>query len=253
MIRIIRIKDIEKKYEYLFVKVGNTEHALVINDPDNPEIRLVRNEETNMGDFITDAYRIQTGADIAFMNGGSIRADIGAGEIKYMDLITVLPWNSEAGVIEVTGQQILDCLEMGARLAPEECGGFIQPSGLTYTIDTTMKSSVNVNSEGEFVSVDGEYRVKDVMVGEEPLDKDKTYTLAINRYYSEECGDGMTMFKGSKVISPAEGEEWTIDHDLVIDYIASLDDVIGDEYAQAHGQGRITLITEEKADDTAEE
>ena len=247
------VKDIEKKYEYLFVKVGNTEHALVINDPDNPEIRLVRNEETNMGDFITDAYRIQTGADIAFMNGGSIRADIGAGEIKYMDLITVLPWNSEAGVIEVTGQQILDCLEMGARLAPEECGGFIQPSGLTYTIDTTMKSSVNVNSEGEFVSVDGEYRVKDVMVGEEPLDKDKTYTLAINRYYSEECGDGMTMFKGSKVISPAEGEEWTIDHDLVIDYIASLDDVIGDEYAQAHGQGRITLITEEKADDTAEE
>lgn len=247
------VKDIEKKYEYLFVKVGNTEHALVINDPDNPEIRLVRNEETNMGDFITDAYRIQTGADIAFMNGGSIRADIGAGEIKYMDLITVLPWNSEAGVIEVTGQQILDCLEMGARLAPEECGGFIQASGLTYTIDTTMESSVNVNSEGEFVSVDGEYRVKDVMVGEEPLDKDKTYTLAINRYYSEECGDGMTMFKGSKVISPDEGEEWTIDHDLVIDYIASLDDVIGDEYAQAHGQGRITLITEEKADDTAEE
>ena len=60
----------------------------------------------------------------------------------------------------------------------------------------------------------------------------------------------MTMFKGSKVISPAEGEEWTIDHDLVI---ASLDDVIGDEYAQAHGQGRITLITEEKTEDTAEE
>ena len=63
----------------------------------------------------------------------------------------------------------------------------------------------------------------------------------------------MTMFKGSKVISPAEGEEWTIDHDLVIDYIASLDDVIGDEYTQAHGQGRITLITEEKTEDTAEE
>ncbi len=239
------VDKIEEQYEYLFVKVGFTDYDLVINDPADPETRLVRTVETNMGDFLTDAYRIQSGADIGFLNGGSIRADISAGDIVYMDLITVMPWNSETGVIEVTGQQILDCLEMGAHLYPEECGGFIQTSGLTYSIDTTIPSSVNVNSDGEFVSVDGEYRVKDVMVGEEPLDLEKTYTLAINKYYSEEAGDGMTMFKGSKVISPAEGEEWTIDHDVVIDYLAALGDNIGADYENPYGQGRITLITEE--------
>ena len=164
-----------------------------------------------------------------------------------------MPWNSETGVIEVTGQQILDCLEMGAHLYPEECGGFIQPSGLTYTIDTTIPSSVNVNSDGEFVSVDGEYRVKDVMVGDEPLHLDQTYTLAINKYYAQEYGDGMTMFKGSKVLDPAEGEEWKIDHDVVIDFLTSLDEKVGDEYANPYGQGRITLITEEAPEEVTEE
>lgn len=247
------VQEIQEQYAYLFVKVGSIDYDLVIYDPEDPEMRLVRTTETNMGDFLTDAYRIQAGADIGFLNGGSIRANIEAGDITYMDLITVMPWNSETGVIEVTGQQILDCLEMGAHLYPEECGGFIQTSGLTYSIDTTIESSVNVNSDGEFVSVDGDYRVKDVMVGEEALDLEKTYTLAINRYYSEECGDGMTMFKGSKVISPAEGEEWTVDHDVIIDYLASLGDHVGEDYADPYGQGRITLITEESAENAEEE
>ena len=245
------VQEIQAQYEYLFVKVGSMDFDLVIYDPETGD-RLVRVAETNMGDFLSDAYRIQGGADIGFLNGGSIRANIDAGDIVYMDLITVMPWNSETGVIEVTGQQILDCLEMGAHLYPEECGGFIQPSGLTYTIDTTIPSSVNVNSDGEFVSVDGEYRVKDVMVGDEPLKLDKTYTLAINKYYSQEYGDGMTMFKGSKVIDPADGEEWRIDHDAVIDYLAFLGDKVGDEYADPYGQGRITLITEEAQEEPAQ-
>ena len=208
-----------------------------------------------MGDFLTDAYRAQLGTDIAFLNGGSIRANISAGDILYMDLITVLPWNSEAGIIEVTGQQILDCLEMGARMYPEECGGFIQPSGLTYSIDTTIPSSVKVNSDGEFVSVEGDYRVKDVMVGDKALDLKKTYTLAINTYYSQDYGDGMTMFKDSKAKKLENGEDVMIDHDIVIDYIASLDDKVGKEYSDPYGQGRITFITEETVteEETTEE
>ena len=239
------VKDIEEQYSYLFVKEGTTDNDLVIYDPADPDTRLVRTVETNMGDFLTDAYRAQTGADIAFLNGGSIRANISAGDIVYMDIITVMPWNSELGVIEVTGQQILDCLEMGAHLYPEECGGFIQCSGLTYAIDTTMPSFVKVNSDGEFVSVDGEYRVKNVMVGDKPLDLKKTYTLAINDYYSKECGDGMTMFKGSKVCLPKAGDDAIVDHDIVIDYLKSLNGEVPEEYADPYGQGRITYLTEE--------
>ena len=245
------VKGIEEQYAYLFEEVGTSDFALVVNDPADPDTRLIRTTETNLGNFLTDAYREYTGADIAFLNGGSIRADIPAGDIVYMDIITVLPWNSELGVIEVTGQQILDCLEMGAHLYPEECGGFIQTSGLTYAIDTTMPSSVNVNSDGEFVSVDGDYRVKDVMVGDEPLDLEKTYTLAINDYYSIECGDGMTMFLGSKRILPEEGEDPIVDHDVITDYLASLDNVVPDTYEDPYGEGRITLLTEDADQDIA--
>ena len=76
--------------------------------------------------------------------------------------------------------------------------------------------------------------------------------MAINKYYSQEYGDGMTMFKGSKVIDPADGEEWRIDHDAVIDYLAFLGDKVGDEYADPYGQGRITLITEEAQEEPAQ-
>ena len=260
------VQEIEDKYAYLFVVEGTTDQDLVIYDPETGD-RLIRVQETNLGDFLADAYRIMYNNDIGVINGGSIRADIAAGDINYMGIITVFPWNTEYSVVEVTGQTILDALEMGAHLYPEECGGFMQVSGLTYKIDTTIPSSVNVNSDGEFVSVDGEYRVKDVMVGEEPLDLERTYRLGINTYYSKEYGDGMTMFKGCKFVFPngeaaqeavaeasteAETEvveelpaEPVIDHDVVIAYLDMLGGVVPEEYADPYGQGRITLITEE--------
>ena len=257
------VQDIEDKYAYLFVVEGTADNDLIIYDP-LTEDRLIRVAETNLGDFLADAYRLVYNNDIGMINGGSIRANVDEGDINYMDIISVFPWNTEYSVVEVSGQVILDCLEMGAHLYPEECGGFMQVSGLTYKIDSTIPSSVQVNSDGEFVSVDGEYRVKDVMVGDEPLDLEKTYRLGINTYYSKEYGDGMTMFKDSKFIFPAEDavesaeEESTetadaaeiptepvIDHDVVIAYLEMLGGATGEEYADLYGQGRITVITEE--------
>ena len=252
------INDMVMKTEdalaYLFVVEGSTPFDMVIYDPETGD-RIIRNSETNLGDFLADVYRNHFGADIAFINGGSIRTNLDAGEINYMELRSMYPWGTHTGVVEVTGQVILDCLEMGSREYPEECGGWIQPSGITYMIDTTIPHSVNVNSDGEFVSVDGEYRVKNVMVGDEPLDLEKTYRLAINEYYSLNYGDGMTMFKDCKVVVPAEGEDPIIDVDVVIDYLAEIGGEVPEEYADPYGQGRITIITEENKDllETAEE
>ncbi|MBO7711145.1 MAG: bifunctional metallophosphatase/5'-nucleotidase, partial [Lachnospiraceae bacterium] len=242
------VQELEDMFAYLFVVEGTTDFDLVIYDPETEE-RLIRKSETNLGDFLSDVYRNYFDADIAVLNGGSIRANIEEGEINFMDIITVYPWNTPTGVVEVPGQVILDMLEMGAHLYPEECGGWILPSGMSYMIDSTIPSSVNVNSDGEFVSVDGEYRVKNVMVGDEPLDLEKNYKLAINTYYSQEYGDGMTMFKGCKVLVPAEGEDNIIDHDVVVDYIKNtLNGVVPEEYADPYGQGRFTIITEENKD-----
>ena len=245
------VQAIEEEFAYLFVKVGSTDFDLVIYDPETGD-RLIRKQETNLGDFLADTYREEFDTDIAVINGGSIRANIPAGDITYMQVITVFPWNTTVSVVELTGQTVMEMLEMGAHLYPDECGGYIQVSGLSYTIDPSIPSSVNVNSDGEFVSVDGEYRVKDVMVGGEPIDLEKTYTMAINTYYSSEYGDGMTMFKNAKIIKPAEGEDDIVDHDVVIDHLAHLNDVVPEDYADPYGQGRITILdAAEEADDAA--
>ncbi len=236
------IADIESKYEYLFDVEGQTKFKLAINDANGN--RIVRNHETNLGDLITDAYRDFFGADIGIMNGGSIRADIDAGDIRYTDLLSVMPWNSEVTLVEMKGQTILNMLEMGAHAYPNESGGFIQCSGMEYTIDASVPSSVVINRENEFVSVDGEYRVKDVTVGGEPLDPDKTYTVSINRYYSQEYGDGMTMFRDSTMVKDTdESGQPYYDHDVFTAYLQNYpDSVVPDEYANPDGQGRLKIV-----------
>ena len=121
--------------------VASTDVALTTVDPSTGE-RIIRSQETNLGDLCADAYREVLDADVGLINGGGIRADIAAGEITYEDIISVHPYNNQATSVRVTGQQLLDALELGARYTPYENGGFLHVSGLTYTIDTTIPSSV---------------------------------------------------------------------------------------------------------------
>ena len=77
--------------------------------------RAIRNRETNLGDLCADAYRAISGADIALVNGGGIRADIPAGDITYGQIIKVHPYGNALCVVEATGQEIIDALEWTAR------------------------------------------------------------------------------------------------------------------------------------------
>lgn len=233
------VKDVEAEYSYLVKKVGESDFGLYIYNPEDGK-RLIRSQETNMGDFVTDAFRIGMDADVAFSNGGNIRADIAGGEITYLDVSNVLPWSDVVVKLEVTGQQLIDCLEMGARLWPEQCGGFIQTSGLTYDINTDVVPSVKVDENGMFVSVEGAYRVQNVKVGGQALDVKKTYTLAIDDCYYSDIYDGMTMFQGSKaIVGPEDGK---IDVDLVISHLESMGGKVSEDYKDVNGQGRIKFI-----------
>ena len=227
--------------------VAKSDVDLTTLDPATGE-RAVRSAETNLGDLCADAYRVLLGADVAFVNGGGVRADIAAGDITYEDIINVHPFGNEACLVETTGQDILDALEMGARLYPEENGGFLQVSGLSYTIDASVPSSVVLNDEGEFVKVDGAYRVKDVMVGDEPLDVTKTYTLASHNYMLKSGGDGFVMFKDDPVLKDCV----MIDNQVLINYIVDeLGGVVGADYAAP--QGRITIVNADQAAETPAE
>lgn len=224
--------------------VATTQVKLTTTDPvakaeDGSPLRIVRSQETNLGDLCADAYRTLLGADVAFVNGGGIRADIEAGDITYSQIISVHPFGNAACLIEVTGQQLLDALEMGASQLPAENGGFIQVSGMTYEINMAVPSSVVVDDHGSFVSVDGERRVQNVTVGGEPIDPEKTYTLASHNYWLKSGGDGMSMFPGSPILQ----DEVMLDNQVLINYIVDeLGGTVGEEYADPYGQGRITII-----------
>lgn len=203
--------------------------------------RAVRNSETNLGDLCADAYRAKTGADIAIINGGGVRANIAVGDITYGNIIDVQPFGNSICVIEATGQQILDCLELGAIHYPEEDSSFIQVSGLTYQINAYIPSSVKTDKDGNFLGVDGEYRVSNVFVGDEPLDLGKTYTVASHDYYLISFGNGMTMFRDCPMVA----KEISLDNQALIDYITDdLGGTVGGEYSDPRGSGRITVVNE---------
>jgi 2',3'-cyclic-nucleotide 2'-phosphodiesterase (5'-nucleotidase family) len=120
------IDDIMADFEADLAEVVATSAVdLVDSDPIDGK-RIIRSQETNLGDFVADAYRIMLGADIGFINGGGIRAAIAAGEITYGELIAVHPFNNSIVVVEATGREILDALELSARAVPGENGAFLQ-------------------------------------------------------------------------------------------------------------------------------
>ncbi len=218
--------------------------TLTINDPvaqdsSGRPIRMVRRAETNIGDFCADAYRAQSGADVAFVNGGGIRANIDAGGVTLRNIFSVHPYGNEMCMIEVTGQQILDALEWGARSVPDENGGFLQVSGLSYEIHSYIASGCVADVNGMFVRVEGERRVKNVLIGGEPLDPEKIYTLASHNYMLLDHGDGYTMFDGATLLL----DRVKLDNQVLIDYaVETLGGVIGEAYADPCGEGRITIV-----------
>lgn len=242
------IAGINAQYgELIGTVVARTDVELTINDPETGE-RAVRSAETNLGDLCADAYRAATGAEIALVNGGGVRANIAVGDITYGNIIDVQPFGNSLCVVEATGQQILDCLEMGALHCPEEDGSFIQVSGLTYQINKSVPSSVKTDKDGNFIGIDGEYRVCNVFVGEKPLDLNKTYTVASHNYYLLSYGGGMTMFRDCKLVA----KEIALDNQALIDYITeNLGGTVGEEYSNPRGSGRIKII--DKASDISPE
>ncbi len=135
--------------------------------------KSAREAETNFGDYIADLIRDATGADVALVNGGALRADLGPGEITTGDVLTALPFGNEVVVLDVPGVALRQALELCAREKVGE-GGFLQVSGCGYTVRP---------GEG----------VDSVIVAGKPLNDEATYRLALPDFLAM-GGDGYTMF-----------------------------------------------------------
>jgi 5'-nucleotidase len=158
--------------------VGQTSVELDARSAEN------RTRETNIANFVADAFRRAARADVALVNGGSIRADaiISPGPVMLRDVLSILPFNNELVKIGVTGRTLRQALEHGvSRTAPgAEPGRFPQVSGVRYVFDARRPA-------GD--------RVTEVTVNGQALDPKRTYTLATTRYVAE-GGDQYAVLKG---------------------------------------------------------
>ncbi|MBR3835465.1 MAG: bifunctional metallophosphatase/5'-nucleotidase [Clostridia bacterium] len=236
-----KVDDYNDDISYLYEELGTSEAKLVIYDSDGS--RAVRKRETNTGDFVADAYRAVTGADIAIANGGGIRAEIEAGSVSRKNLMDVNAFNNSMCVVEVTGQQMIDILEHGARKCPETLGSFFQVSGISFEIHTYRESPVITDQLDRFIGIDEtkERRVQNVRVGGEPIDLNKTYTLAGSAYVLLQGGDGLTMLEGVKIL---QQEGLPCDSQMLIEYFTEIlnGKITADQYGNPAGDGRIRIV-----------
>lgn len=164
-----------------------------------------RYEESNVGNLIADSYRDYFNADIAFMNGGGIRANIPKGNFKMKDGISLLPFSNKINVFKYKGETIVKALEHGVSSVDKKAGRFLQVSGLTY------KYSPNKNIGS---------RVSEVSIDNKPINLDKIYTVALPMYIKN-GGDGFLMLKDSKN-QDISFENEKIDSEIFIEYIKKI-------------------------------
>ena len=142
----------------------------------------IRIGQTNLGNVITDAYLLATGADIAFENAGGIRASIAAGTVTYGDVINVSPYGNYVVTKKLTGAQIKEMLESSLTIQkncivandsgewdawPNDSGSYLQVGGIIVRFDPAQPAGERVLS----VQKDGQ-----------ELDDTKEYTVAVNNY-----------------------------------------------------------------------
>ena len=225
--------------ELLGVEVASSGIDFTINFPGGGD-RAVRMAETNLGDLNADAFYWYCNdvagldCDLAVMNGGGITANVPAGRWSYRTSKTVNKFGNVLCAVRVSGQTLLDALEFGARYADEkhatENGGFLQVAGLTYEIDLSVPNTVQTDDKGVWLAGPEAYRVTNVRVynreagAYEPLDPDRTYTMAGANYTLLDCGDGFDMFGEAEKVLDGFAEDYL----AFAAYVAAFADTDGD-------------------------
>ena len=235
--------------------------------------RLVRKQETNTGDFAADALyylfdEMDLDVDVAVMNGGGVRNEAVTGEISYQTCKAIHTFGNVACLQTVTGQQLLDALEWGTKDVTAdgsvENGGFLHVSGLRYTINTAIPSTVQQDDKGVWTGgPTGAYRVTNVEVlnnetgAYEPLDLTAQYNLAGYNYTLRDLGDGFAMFDGAVNVLDYVSEDYMVLANYVesfpVDEATGLPTIPADsQYAEVTGNGRITIVNEPVAEEPVE-
>ena len=171
----------EKLSDELNVELGITQTAM------DTRREIVRMKEAAFGNLIADAIREATGADFAAINGGGIRAkrEYAPGTIlTRRDIVSELPFGNRTVVLEITGRDFIDVLENSLSEIEKKAGRFLHISGASVRYNLSQPV-------GE--------RVTEVMLNDNPIELNKTYTFAVNDYIAA-GGDGFSILRTKKRI-----------------------------------------------------
>ena len=165
------INDYRKIYPELL------EVLAIVNEP------LMRkyNQESDIGNLLTDYMRKTAQSDIAFLNSGAIRADFNTGNVTLEQLLNVYPFKDNLTVIELTGNQIKELIEYSLTLPY----GIGQISGLKIKYDSSLNPMKHVID----IKVDG----KDLIAS-------KKYTVSVSGYLAK-GGDGYRVFTEGRFVN----------------------------------------------------
>ena len=180
----------------------------------------VRTEDTPIGHAVTAAYLAQTGADLAFENAGGIRGGIPEGAVTAGDLLAISPYGNTLATYELTGAQIREALENSLEISaqcravlekqvaaieagedpmqyswPDNSGSVLVSGGVTMVIDWDMPKGQRIQS----ITVTSKSEGQQARSGEEPLDPNRTYSVAMNSYLPQ-LTDEYPMFEGMPLV-----------------------------------------------------
>ena len=239
-----KIDEIYKEYEKVGSrKIGYSEANLTINYPNGK--RLVRTGECSLGDFVADAMLAVTGAEIAWMNSGGCRSNIPAGTITFNSIFTSFPFDNQVYLCKVTGQDLLDALEMSVSYLPTEGGVFPQVAGFRFEIDPSVASPAEMNPTTQVFDLNkGPRRIKNVEIYNPKkgkyvkLSPKKQYTIAGTSYSMVDNGDGL-QFPHITIVKKGFGTTREVLEKYITDY---LNGRVGKEREET--AGRIKIINQ---------
>lgn len=254
----VKIEDIRKGQAYIetmeYIATIKDDYSALLNETiastqfdltckdENAEI-LIDKKETNLGDLVTDAYRFSLDTDIALVTAANITNNIDKGKVTLEDILDVFDKNLLLNKASISGETLLDLLEIAYCNTPFGSGSFLQVSGLKLTLDTTIPSPVIVNEDGIFkIDEDKQRRVSEVYIYDVntddylKLDPDKTYTLAFDEKMTETLGTAIADVEISLNRVMYDGE-------ALVNYLSAiLNGKIPISYSDPNGDGRIEII-----------
>lgn len=150
--------------------------------------------ESSLGNIIAESLRdcastiLKTNVDIGIVNLGGLRTDVSAGDITVGTVYELMPFENKMIILTVTGQELQSILNDLAEIGGEPISG------------ARFKIVNNV--------------AKDIIVTGQPIDFNKTYTIATSDYLSNGGGS----IKSLWTITNTKETNFLI-RDIIVEYI----------------------------------